>query len=388
MPSDLENSASINNTMPSNVEDVPIMATVPCNVEDDTNVMPKLEDRYDAEVPSLPYLGTLCGLLTDSWPNSYAPNWAPYFEQNGKRKSGVEIAVDCAICRQSLAITQCADYQHESFTVLPCGHVFGFECIEQWFREAGNCPTCRKRLVTEFFYSFFPCYALATPVGFQCSRHLLTLVNITDSCAVNSTQHMGCGHYVEVDRMCGGSGFNIHKILKSIPPHGENLPMDCKWCEGCRRNGMVPGPGPYGPIPQPDVYDLSQRNLSTLTPQGRNHMPGYLPRMSETWPWPEPFANRNGHMPNLIQNNGRAWDFVRGEPVHVVRDYTNGYLSETWYWPEHFANRNGQMPNLTRNNGRAWEFARGEPVQMDMVRRERAAQRWRRQRESNFRRSA
>ncbi|KAI1277442.1 hypothetical protein F5Y07DRAFT_362974 [Xylaria sp. FL0933] len=77
--------------------------------------------------------------------NSFTPSWAPYFNFEGRLLPDVNLAVDCGICKTELAITKEADKDHETFTMLPCGHVFGFECLSEWFRHRPTCPCCRKQ---------------------------------------------------------------------------------------------------------------------------------------------------------------------------------------------------------------------------------------------------
>ncbi|KAI1132452.1 hypothetical protein F5Y10DRAFT_293546 [Nemania abortiva] len=115
-----------------------------------------------------------------SFNRCYAPNWLPYFAEDGQLLPDVTLSVECGICKSGLAITQAADDEHETFTILPCGHVFGHACILEWFGQQdrsrrATCPQCRK-----------------------------------------SMMHVNCGHRVEVRQLSGGTGFNVHRDLQGL----------------------------------------------------------------------------------------------------------------------------------------------------------------------------
>ncbi|KAI0876313.1 hypothetical protein GGS24DRAFT_514264 [Hypoxylon argillaceum] len=80
--------------------------------------------------------------------DSYTPNWAPYFTEDGQLRPDVTVSVECAICRLELAIASPVDADHESFAMLPCGHVFGHACIIQWLYQSDTptCPQCRRNM--------------------------------------------------------------------------------------------------------------------------------------------------------------------------------------------------------------------------------------------------
>jgi len=90
--------------------------------------------------------------LTDN----YAPNWLPFYSPEGEIVPGLSIEVECAVCNKDLAVTKRADRHNdndndncEPFTILPCGHAFGYDCIEHWMstnEENASCPSCRKPL--------------------------------------------------------------------------------------------------------------------------------------------------------------------------------------------------------------------------------------------------
>ncbi|KAI0103172.1 hypothetical protein GGR51DRAFT_573357 [Nemania sp. FL0031] len=123
--------------------------------------------------------------------DAYAPNWRPYFTEQGRLISDVNLAVDCGICGNKLAITQPDNDDNETFAVLPCGHVFGYRCISQWLHrsQSPTCPTCRRSL-----------------------------------------QHLICGHKIR-PRQILGTEFNIHRDLEVVIEDGEDLPGRCASCQ-------------------------------------------------------------------------------------------------------------------------------------------------------------
>ncbi|KAI1426544.1 hypothetical protein F5Y12DRAFT_712989 [Xylaria sp. FL1777] len=119
--------------------------------------------------------------------DSYTPNWAQYFSSEGRILPDVNLSVDCGICCRELAVTKKVDDDHESFSVLPCGHVFGFQCLSLWFCERPTCPMCRK-----------------------------------------SWWHHACGHNFKLSEFSGGKEFNIHDLPRVIDP--AELPGRCNYC--------------------------------------------------------------------------------------------------------------------------------------------------------------
>ncbi|KAI8632196.1 hypothetical protein F5Y19DRAFT_472219 [Xylariaceae sp. FL1651] len=113
----------------------------------------------------------------------YAPNWLPYFSPQGRLVGTVRLDVECSICGQKLAIMQPPDANYEAFAVLPCGHVFGHNCIKLWFRQNPTCPKCRRNV-----------------------------------------EHRACGHSVVPQRLEYMNGFNIHQDLPPILGENEELP--------------------------------------------------------------------------------------------------------------------------------------------------------------------
>ncbi|RWA10867.1 hypothetical protein EKO27_g4241 [Xylaria grammica] len=127
--------------------------------------------------------------------DNYSPNWVPYFTPEGNLLPGVGLSVECGICNTKLAITNQVDHHHESFTMLPCGHVFGHECVTKWLTHKPNCPMCRK-----------------------------------------SFEHRICHHYADPQEIQGGADFNICRDLPPTMAVGEQLPG---FCNKCYRNPPV-----------------------------------------------------------------------------------------------------------------------------------------------------
>ncbi|KAI1171201.1 hypothetical protein F4777DRAFT_583136 [Nemania sp. FL0916] len=79
----------------------------------------------------------------------YAPSWFSSFDSRGRLNPGAAMKVECQICTKKLAVTKRPDSKHETFTMLPCGHVFGYKCVKHWLEQADrpNCPQCRTKMV-------------------------------------------------------------------------------------------------------------------------------------------------------------------------------------------------------------------------------------------------
>ena len=62
-------------------------------------------------------------------------------EELGTTKYAEEDVVDtvCTICLSDFEV-------QEELRVLPCGHAFHCDCVDQWLTLHGNCPNCRKDL--------------------------------------------------------------------------------------------------------------------------------------------------------------------------------------------------------------------------------------------------
>ncbi|KAI0019771.1 hypothetical protein F4780DRAFT_404536 [Xylariomycetidae sp. FL0641] len=122
----------------------------------------------------------------------YAPNWLPFFSPEGNLVEGVSLHVDCQICGvKELAIVQPPDDDHEEYVVLPCGHAFGFACVNLWLNGPNghpSCPACRK------------------PVRHGCSHGVLRALKPAD-------------------------GFNIHREIPDIAGAAESLPRQCARCD-------------------------------------------------------------------------------------------------------------------------------------------------------------
>ena len=45
--------------------------------------------------------------------------------------------------------TVCCEDLTDKATLLPCGHLFNKECIEEWLKQHNQCPVCRHELPTD-----------------------------------------------------------------------------------------------------------------------------------------------------------------------------------------------------------------------------------------------
>lgn len=51
---------------------------------------------------------------------------------------------DCPICLNEYGTVS----QTDTPTQMPCGHIMGAECIEEWLKVSETCPQCRRRVFT------------------------------------------------------------------------------------------------------------------------------------------------------------------------------------------------------------------------------------------------
>eukprot|EP00088_Acartia_fossae_P003212 TRINITY_DN1132_c0_g1_i5.p1 TRINITY_DN1132_c0_g1~~TRINITY_DN1132_c0_g1_i5.p1 ORF type:complete len:140 (+),score=46.57 TRINITY_DN1132_c0_g1_i5:145-564(+) len=56
--------------------------------------------------------------------------------------------IECATCLEKIA-------GEDEVVSLPCGHLFHYECIDQWFNKSKNCPTCRKDATRKEFRKIY-----------------------------------------------------------------------------------------------------------------------------------------------------------------------------------------------------------------------------------------
>ena len=64
----------------------------------------------------------------------------------------VEIYDDEPVC----IICYDAENEGEKQITLGCSHTFHEACIEDWFSEMRNCPTCRAKFYTDNYVDFLP----------------------------------------------------------------------------------------------------------------------------------------------------------------------------------------------------------------------------------------
>ncbi|KAI0401370.1 hypothetical protein F4802DRAFT_618955 [Xylaria palmicola] len=140
-------------------------------------------------------------LVTDN----FARHWLMYFKLDGSLVTGAAFEVPCEVCNNRLAITEAPNgVDVEEFTVLPCGHALGYECLSQWLRVSVDptCPHCRS------------------PLFYDCERNL-------------------------VPRSIKPDGSNMHDAISDCISETGELPMLCSECEldendnlgRCRRIG-------------------------------------------------------------------------------------------------------------------------------------------------------
>ncbi|KAI8945996.1 hypothetical protein F4801DRAFT_593716 [Xylaria longipes] len=109
------------------------------------------------------------------------------FEWLGILAGGGTIDTKCAICDSRLSLYEPPNNNGvEAFTVLPCGHAFGYECVKFWFQtdDMAKCPTCGV-----------------------------------------SAKHSGCGHLAKLRKMQ-----QEDKNLNLKMPDNEPLPSRCDYC--------------------------------------------------------------------------------------------------------------------------------------------------------------
>lgn len=58
----------------------------------------------------------------------------------------------CGICRDSqlLLRSACDEYDDQTVAIMPCGHIAGYMCLKDWFKNKRTCPFCRLPLEYEF----------------------------------------------------------------------------------------------------------------------------------------------------------------------------------------------------------------------------------------------
>jgi hypothetical protein len=205
--------------------------------------------------------------------DNYTPNWLASFDSDGALLANVSAHVQCHICNiRYLAISHSAtlrvdgeipadkrggetneqqggrmmdvledDEEYETFAILPCGHAFGYTCIQTWFATTArpDCPFCRKAM-----------------------------------------RHSTCGHVVDVQPIIFGDGANIHNVLVLAPLlHNEELPPLCPRCTENRaeqapgearqfhrrRRSAFERDGPYPGVWPPYIYNSTWVYFSLYT---------------------------------------------------------------------------------------------------------------------------
>ncbi|KAI1190909.1 hypothetical protein F5B17DRAFT_6567 [Nemania serpens] len=58
-------------------------------------------------------------------------------------KARIRVMTRCAFCNMRLSVHSPPNgVDVEAFAILPCGHAFGFGCLEMWLEHTPECPTC------------------------------------------------------------------------------------------------------------------------------------------------------------------------------------------------------------------------------------------------------
>ncbi|KAI1166917.1 hypothetical protein F5B18DRAFT_648324 [Nemania serpens] len=55
----------------------------------------------------------------------------------------IRIMTKCPFCNFRLSVHEPPNGTDvQAFTILPCGHAFGYDCIKEWLESSPQCPTC------------------------------------------------------------------------------------------------------------------------------------------------------------------------------------------------------------------------------------------------------
>jgi hypothetical protein len=108
------------------------------------------------------------------------------------------LKVECGLCKSRLSICELTNGRDvEAFTILPCGHAFGYVCVQNLFQrdDSASCPTC----------------------GF-------------------SAKHSGCGHLAQLNKMEQEVDTKKIKIYEVDP---EEFPSQCDACSQQIREALT-----------------------------------------------------------------------------------------------------------------------------------------------------
>ena len=99
------------------------------------NLSSFLSSEYSAPAPSvLQGLSQLNDLLR---PVIIRPTEQHLAENTYVYRSEIALNDNCSICQDPMEAGQ------ETRTILACSHCFHRDCIDRWFQEHVQCPTCR-----------------------------------------------------------------------------------------------------------------------------------------------------------------------------------------------------------------------------------------------------
>ncbi|CAJ2501154.1 Uu.00g040070.m01.CDS01 [Anthostomella pinea] len=217
---------------------------------------------------------------------SYIPELQKHFDEYGVPLAApASRTVRCAICAEDLAVFWHANEHHHAWTYLPCGHIFGYECLRSWFKPSAGgpnpgCPSCRKKMA-----------------------------------------HRGCGHLVDMEPRQAGDGFNIRSDVAPLLAPGEQLPPRCK--ASCKPlaaeagsrwigvNRMLYPWNPYSPNP-PSQTSHRDRNTYSAQHSAWDDLP--LPNTSHHGPNPypaqDPLRTSVSYPPPQTPRSG-PWDMLQ-----------------------------------------------------------------------------
>ncbi|CZR59028.1 uncharacterized protein PAC_08920 [Phialocephala subalpina] len=91
-----------------------------------------------------------------------------------------EEATHCTICNDPLSTTPINNNttEVETPTILPCGHIFGSNCITRWLNNSThqNCPICRRRM------TYRSCHHVVKPLPVEVNPKLVREQDMPEKC--------------------------------------------------------------------------------------------------------------------------------------------------------------------------------------------------------------
>jgi hypothetical protein len=73
--------------------------------------------------------------------------------------TGSQVRLKCVICQETDLLVRSPGQPVDDSTpsILPCGHVFGSQCLESWLKMSSRCPLCRLALPASYELCPHPC---------------------------------------------------------------------------------------------------------------------------------------------------------------------------------------------------------------------------------------